>query len=615
MAKLKKKQHIQEVLLKPRDRTLSCPDVTRCQLQVIKNTFSGLLTISDTGIKDTKMVRVGIFKETGGCDALIRIGIVEAGGPLAVGYTVYITTTITIVTITTVGLAPPTQTVQQTITRTIGSIRPGVEYPLTTTTVDTQTVNYDGYTVTTQTTTEVFENPETWERRLNTCVDPKEIFIGKPPIHMMTTRYKIKGETVILITYQADDNSWYVIVDRAGGRHETVPLRKDYFPSKDNLLVSAALSHNLQYLYIIESRSNSTSCTAVYHLYGYDKYSREWLLLKEDEVPQPLGSTQNSNRSSYVDRNGDVVGYWADDYTQSFEQYTEDGSCLNPVALNGVNYVRYYKNHTKYWGGAWNIHEEDYTDGQRRRPGMVIYGGDLTPLEENQLSGAYQYFSGTDHSWQSNYPIFNRQISYLDNTGFYYDLVLGSLRLGVTKDNGLTTSFTGTNENVFEGYVLPENPSQVIYRLDAVIHRNSYAYHDGYTVASVTAGGWVSINNNATVRNLDMALETIHVDPAGNYPPCLSLGAYLDPARITESTVDERLIIYPVNLGQHAAIFRSFSACDTVSGDIFTGALVQAEPSGDMRWHIYKNNVDVTAAVAACIGRPMDQLHAIYWRA
>jgi len=43
--------------------------------------------------------------------------------------------------------------------------------------------------------------------------------------------------------------------------------------------------------------------------------------------------------------------------------------------------------------------------------------------------------------------------------------------------------------------------------------------------------------------------------------------------------------------------------------------LVQAEPSGDMRWHIYKNNVDVTSAVAACIGRPMDQLHGIYWRA
>lgn len=72
-------------------------------------------------------------------------------------------------------------------------------------------------------------------------------------------------------------------------------------------------------------------------------------------------------------------------------------------------------------------------------------------------------------------------------------------------------------------------------------------------------------------------------------------------------------MVHPVSVPAGDAIVASCTAIDQESGDWYAAALVQE--GAVSTWHIFRNGVDVSAAVVACTGRPAEQFHAIYWRA
>lgn len=89
--------------------------------------------------------------------------------------------------------------------------------------------------------------------------------------------------------------------------------------------------------------------------------------------------------------------------------------------------------------------------------------------------------------------------------------------------------------------------------------------------------------------------------------------------RINSTAVDELQVVHPVAIGTCYALDRSFTAIDQESGEAYVGAQVRSSSGADPEWRVWRDKgygfEDITVEVSACIGRPLEQLAAIYWRA
>lgn len=70
--------------MQPRDRSEACPDVKRCQLEIAWDDGRGALSVHN-GPEDRRLVEIGLKGKQGGCDATVRIAMIDPGGLVAVG--------------------------------------------------------------------------------------------------------------------------------------------------------------------------------------------------------------------------------------------------------------------------------------------------------------------------------------------------------------------------------------------------------------------------------------------------------------------------------------------------------------------------------------------------
>lgn len=542
-----------ELPMKPRDRTAACPDETRCQLELIWDDGRGALTVHD-GPRDSKLVQIGLIGEKG-CDAKVRVGLIESGGPIAVG--------------------------GQPVDDGSG----GVVYQL-------------------------------WERRLQGCIDPERMYLNKMPFHTLNVRYVGRDDSVSLVVAQLHDGDYLVSVERRGPL-PVEPLRLNYANSDDGLVVSAAMSRDLQALYVVVSRQSGSSVSATYYYYTYNRYAGVWVLFRGGAVPRPSDLT--SYRAYHVDREGLVAGYFATAISTSLEYYQDDGTCLYPVVLPGERWSRTTSTYDIY-GGKWSIIDRTWSNGQRRRSGQVVQKGDYVPIEEAVISGiihsSYDKYSWAIETSPEGNKIWHRAQEVRREDALSFSLALPEVSM-ITEDDGARLLFAG--RAVQEAIAYPEEnlaTNITDYYFDA------YSNSDGHVGVSVTPGGWVVAAKNRVVTLVDRSPRHFEVSYPLMQGGSGSLGNASCPAllSIAEETASElqeesQQIIYPVSLGDYHIVHRSFTAIDTESGDVFCGALVQLSEESSSVWRIFKNFSDVTGGVAACIGRPLDQFAAIYWRA
>lgn len=612
-----------EVTLRRKDLAPACPEVKTCLLEVVREPQPELLDIKDTGLPSqltngtttVQLVRAEMLTSGHSChrDYTVKAGLINAGGAIADGEGRIRTTTVRTVRVYSSSLS-----VISDNTATTTAVAP-LDAEIGTT-VDTHTVIYGDGTETTTTTT-ITTSKDRWERRLRGCVSPDVVFLPESPAHLLSARYRDSrtGEAVAVITWQDKDANWHVLAERRGAI-TSAPLHLQFSPSDDDLHVSAALSDNLMSLFVMVSRRPAAEHVGAYYHYTWGKYTEQWDLYAQGQVPKPF--TTNSTMPYYVDRAGDVVGYWATESDAQVDQRTEDGACSAPLAFPGESWTRYTDRYTAVWGGAWNIITGMYSAGATRRKGLSVGDGDLVAVEENLISNwthvtSYSYYSW-DSVWEGSTGSFPRSQEATLDSALHFSLVAGSSTLAGVEDYGERLAFVGHYECDVQILQDPESPFGFGYFGQTRMFFDSYTYESGVTWATVTPGGWVT-RGVAITERVGTDFSTITEDFAAHtnswLPSCPDILSYFEGHRTNDVSMASSDIIYPVNLGACHSITASFNAFDQESGDWYCGAQIKSAADSTPEWFVYLNGKEVTVEVAACCGRPIEQFCAIYWRA
>lgn len=487
--------------------------------------------------------------------------------------------------------------------------------------------NGDGTQTTTITTISV--SRERWERRLWGCVSVDDVFLPETPAHLLNARYTddVNNDVASIVVWSEYDGTWHVLVERSTGDS---PFYYSSIPATDDLWVSAALSRDLMHLYLVESRQSGPDRSAGWSRFAWDKYSGSWSLVGSGTVPKPVDLICPNRHA--VDRDGIVRGFWASETTGRMEQDDAGDWCVG----NGRDITREYVDHDPVYGGGWSIMTGSWVHGYDRGRGIALHSGDLYPVVEvpvstTQLATSSEYtwtatMTGGDESTPWSAYDYTRHQDVLRDTGLRFDLQVGGGQVAITREYGEYLVFAGDcaihdEQDVSDGVHL-------YFSRDTSMTFTAWEHLDGSVSAAVTAGGWVTTytaGGEDVVTDfspIETSLGPVdHTIDAGSYympPSCPSLLENL-LARVMPSEVDRRDILYPVALGACYSVDRSFSSVDQESGEVYVGAQVRATPGAASVWRIWHDDGsglnEVTAEVAACIGRPLEQLAAIYWRA
>lgn len=527
-----------EIPLKPTDRAEACPEVERCQLAVDVWPKQQALAMVDTGM-GTRAVQVKLKREGKGCDATVSVGLVESGGPIAVGG-------------------------ESTV----------------------------------------------WERRLNGCKDVAEPLFEAPPVGLLCARYMDShNNPASLIVAQLNSNDWVVMVSRQGAD----VFKKEFKNKEDSLYISAALSPNCSHLYIVESRALAGSDYVLN--YGWYTYSqKEWSMYHYGSLTPP--AMIPLRRPGIVNRDGWVRSVWAIDQIGRTDIYTDDGTCAAPQVVPGETRQNTYLDRRKVWGGYWDLVSGcAWRDGDIRIHGQVYAHGDLSP-EYESITSPYSMPTDTEAYRWSGQP----EPGSITATGHREQFVERTNRLTFathysgqqTRDLGEEWHFYGQSE-----HTATLNPQTGI--ITTVHHEScSFSHSDGIASVSVTSGGWVMYYDHHTSYQPTVPLDYTEVGETsswnGTWNLCPSMMYRVTTDMIPVET-EKTTIVYPVSLGERDSIVRSFTSIDQERGDLICGAYVTASKGTQPSWRIFKNGDEITAMIADCIGRPMDDLFAIYWRA
>jgi hypothetical protein len=449
-----------------------------------------------------------------------------------------------------------------------------------------------------------------WERFLGVCQDPSELFLEDPPAHLMNIRYRSSGVSVSLITYQQGTGDWHVIVDRKG--HE--PFRTSFSPPIEaTLTVSAAISPDLNNLYIVATAVSGTGKTGSYLWYVFNVGTKSWDLSASGNVPDPLDV--GSYRPYYVDRDGYVAGYWATDSTSSNETVTEPEGAACTSSGEGTTATTITKSYTYIVGDKWSIITNEFSGSAARVSGVTL-SDDIVTVDEIFSSANLLEFVHT-YSWMTDGPggFHKTREQILDyHAGEMFTVNVDGTDLTTTADLGLSYQFSGNADYLWESVDETNCHIVISYNFD------DWYFFEGVKSIGVTPGGWVTRLESGYYENAgSMAPYEYESDPVSCYTPvvfpCPDMWYWYEQNRTTPENKTTNVILYPENLGEYYAIPYSFSSLDQLSGVKYTGIMVQQTQESTPAWHVYRNGVDVTAEIAECIGRPMSQLRAIYFRA
>lgn len=584
-----------------------CPEVERCLLELVREPAPKLLEVIDTGLPSAalnrettkQVVQTKLIANRRSChrDYTVRVSLLSAGGPIAVGEGRERTTTVRVVRT----FAPSGSVIDDNTATTVERVSPDTQ---TGTTTDVQVV--DEPTVRTTTTTTVTVGAVRWERRMVGCVDPPEVWLPSSPRHLLGARYLRDSVAAALVVYQGMGGDWRVLVERRGGDADGV-LSLVYTDQQDSLVVTAALSQDLRALYVCESR-NPGGGGRVSTWYWYTVATEGWALYGQGLVPATAEDSA-FKLPMRVDRFGRIGGYWGTRTDTTSEADSSGAGCQNSWDGYQINSNRVH--YLSVAGGVYNLATGEVVADRTRRRGIVLASGDLVPLEEELVGGSY-LGTWTSFIWHKGPGVYDpwttQELSTRDGDHFDVPVLDGLWTKDLSRDFQASARFDG----VWDPAVPPETISRVSYTYTF----SRYLVHDGSISVAVTPGGWVTRTESATVTSYpDMDPYTYSTEGEGIVVDfCIYPVNWLMANRsLAETEVATHAILHPHDLGDAHAIHKSFSSVDTASGDTWTGALVEATEGADPEWRLFRNRVPVDPE--ACLGRPMDELHAIYWRA
>lgn len=613
-----------EVTLRRDNEAPQCPEVTRCLLSVEREPNPDLMEVVDSGLPSpllnrettVQLLRAEMLPAGHNChrDYTIEANLISAGGPIAVGEG-----RIRATTINTLRVYIASGSVISNNTTTTTEAAPLSADPGTTT--STEITDHSDETRMTITTTVVISR-DRWEVRLCGCIAPAEIFLPETPVHLLSARYRNSrtGEAVAIITWQDTNTTWHVLVERRGVQGAIQPFHLQFSAATDDLKVSAAISDNLQSLYIVESRRPGAEHRARYYHYTWGQYDGQWELFVQGLVPKPTDAI--SSTPYYVDRAGDVVGYWATEASTVVEQRTEDGTCNAPIRFPGESWTKSTDRYSAIWGGSWNIISGVYSAGASRRKGLSVNGGDVVAVDEQMVSNwnhvtYYDYYS-FDSVWEGSSGSLPRAQQITLDSELHFNLIAGGQSLATVEDSGERVTFSGRYECEVEILPDPESPFGFGYFGQTRMYFDTYTNFSGSSWATVTPGGWVTRGTTGTElvgNDFSPVIEDFAAHTDAWEPSCPNMAGFFEGTRTTEVASSSSEVIYPIHIGAYHSTPCSFNAIDQESGDWYAGILIKATESSDPSWSVYCNGDDITDAVEACCGRPIEQLCGIYWRA
>jgi len=596
-----------------------CPDVDRCLLELVREPAPDLLEVIDTGLPSPalnrattkQVVQAKLIAARRSChrDYTVRVSLLSAGGPIAIGEGRERTTTVRTRRIYTVS----SSVISDTTTTATERVAPDTA---TGTTTDVQTIDHGDGTETTTTTT-ITVRAIRWERRLRGCIDPPQVWLPAPPAHLLCSRYPHHDGAVSLVVLQATTGSWHVVVERTG---HTGALHLVYSPMQDDLQVSAALSSDLRSLYLAESRRPGVDRMTVARWYTW--HDGAWTLYREQLVPRPYGAAGPSPNAVYACRDGTFRGYWESNVAmESVDTDYTGHPCDNPSPAHRI------KTERRTWdvyARPWSIVQLAHLDGWARASGLALAGGDIGPVEESPTTGISKQSAYTAYAWENihvgtTFTYWRTDERAIDIPMAYKVCVDGSDTGLRTKEAGETSQFSGRSDSVAEWVPDPLGVDGYGYQFSTTFSFTQYEHHDGVVVLGCSAGGWLTLLEGARIRipseMSPMEFSGLHHSSTWN-PPCPALLDVFEGSRITEVSVDNQDIVWPQALGGFHSIGGSWSTVDQESGDTWTGIRYRRTAEGDpLTVRVFYNGIDRTAAVEACCGRPVDELQAIYWRA
>ena len=440
-----------------------------------------------------------------------------------------------------------------------------------------------------------------WERKVAAACEPTTPFIDCFPNTVLNVRYQNRAfvdGTVAVIGYTAltvvdgvhenapgnYSNTWDVIVERVGGDYpvnEVLRIRF-FYTGSDKLRVSAAMSRDLQSVYVVRTRHDTNhpvgeeDWKTTYFNYAFDQETGLWPLVDTGLVPLPVNPYPNWGAMPYwfVDRDGNVGGAWQPSLVDLDDN----------IPISETTYGMMVTVADGAAGGTWNM---------------------LTKIWDDTDSDTCWLGIASSVSFDDLAIVKAEATSSHTRTNIYEALAEGDSPLHTFGDAGAGSNVFGV-WGFASYYDIPYEYRVTVGGVNLTTARFKDEYFEGVDTIDVRA---VHVTRGGLVLVRDLY----------NSPPLPSMD---DTFLFYPGHLDYLYVDWPrVPLECDPATFsRSFTAIDEESRQAITGFLVTAGTLQTKRWRIYRNGSSITNWIEQCLlkepdGKPLSELMAMYWRA
>lgn len=567
MANRRISPHAVEMVLKPSDRTVVCPDEDRCQLEMVRNDYSDIIQVMQDSNTLTQRVHIGLLGTNGGCDYACMVGLVQGGSPIAIGHGDGLWE------IKLDGCIAPLNTIIDVAPQHLLCGR---------------YIANDGERVVLIALQE--ESGGHWQVIVERtdCQEP------------LILKYTMASDGLrVSAALSLDLATLYVVESRSGSDGITAATWHRYVYTPMAGLWSRD-AHGV--VSVPPGAAHGTD-----RVWSVDRYGRlagYWAATAETTTEQYVypgtycgaSDTEITNWSKTYAHYTDLLGgYW--DLTRN-GSYVHGSVRLSPVAVA--------------WGS--NGRPDFYRVTESMSEGTTIITRRDTYTWNNRTIGAYS-------------KKYLRSAVAIVNEALRFSATIGGASIGGRlNDYGRTMEFIAYNEcnNWLEFRNEHGYPWQIF---DSTIAFESWEHREGSRALSVTPGGWVQVVDSAAIRTPgDMSPIVTHTEAQLQSPnwggwPCPDFYTELAASGMMDSTVVDKTLVWPVPIGSgRFSVRRSFTSFDQDSGEIVYGVMIQPldaanAPIGAAQWHVYRNGRSIAMDLPDCTGHALDQLNAIYWRA